>query len=388
MAVRKPRILFLFAHLHKGGMQRAVSNISRALPDYFDQYVGFFGTENPCFEYKAKMHNFNLPGSESIGLFGKLVNSLRRLSVLRSFVAINNIDIVISFGEVANVLNILSRHSSGKVISIRVAIKKSLSEEGIIGAVYRLLIGCLYNRADMIVPVSEGIASELKSVFKIFSEKITVIPNLYNINEIQESSKAVLPDEFLPLFNRPVLLNVGSFCKQKGQDLLLRAFKLVNKKIPESYLVLIGQGPLKDELVQLSQSLDVDSNVAWIDFEENPYRYMGKASVFVLASRYEGFPNVLVEAMICGCPVIAFDCATGPCEILKGGQYGLIVEPENINQLAEKIIEVLTDQTMANHLMKNGKERTNEYANEIVVKYWVRCIKKVINLKRQVELIA
>src|SRR5690242_16761199 len=94
-ASTKIRILFLFAHLHKGGMQRAVSNISLALPNAYEQHVGYFGTENPGFRYNAELHHFKIPGSLATGPFVKGINFMRRLSVLRTFVAENNIDVVL-----------------------------------------------------------------------------------------------------------------------------------------------------------------------------------------------------------------------------------------------------------------------------------------------------
>ena len=378
--MQKIRVLFLFSHLHKGGMQNAVSRISRSLPECWKQYVAYFGTDNPGFDFRAEHIFFNTRGGD-YNLFVKFSKAVKRMILLHKFVAKEQIDIVVSFGEAANILNLASRHSARKIISTRVAIRDALTDLGWAGTLYGLLAHSLYRYADMVVPVTERIANELRVAFQIPIEKIFVIPNLYNICEIRNLTEAPLPDEYSTFFKNPVILNVGSLCNQKGQDLLLHAFALVNRRIPESRLMLVGEGPWKDRLKKQSESLDVASRVLWVGFDQNPYRYMARSSVFVLASRYEGFPNVLVEAMICGCPVVSFDCPTGPREILQEDTWGMLVENGNINCLADRIIEMLLDRALAKRLMAAGKERSQSYGSQTVGGLWVQCLNSVLITK-------
>lgn len=369
---KKRRILFLFAHLHKGGMQRAVSNISLALPDDFEQYVGFFGTESPPFEYYAILHNFNVPGSLETGLLSKIVNLFLRLYKLRKFVREQHIDVIVSFGEAANLLNVLSFNSAYRVLSIRSSIG-GYGDVNLYNRIYRGLIRWVYPFSDAIVAVSEDLKKQIE---KITTGAIPVyqVPNLYHLNEIRSLSVVPLPAEMNYLTKSPFLLNVASLVNQKGQDLLIRAFAKISSSFPDLKLVLIGRGPEKDKYVAESERLGVGGRVVMIDFDSNPYRYMKMATVFVLPSLTEGFPNVLVEAMACGCPVVAFDCPTGPREILGASEYGELVEKMSVAKLAERINTLLSSSERLAHLKEQATIRAAHYDANRVVDRWVNIL--------------
>jgi glycosyltransferase involved in cell wall biosynthesis len=368
---KKRRILFLFAHLHKGGMQRAVSNISLALPDDFEQYVGFFGTENPDFKYKATLHDFGLSGAGQIGLLGKLINGWHRLRAIRSFVILNQIDVVVSFGESANVYNILSSHRAKKIISSRVDLKESLAGVNLYASSYRMLVKVLYPRADMLVAVSEELGQQMRRIV-LNQDKVTVIPNLYHIEEIGRRSKESLPMEMAFLEKKRFILNVGSLCYQKGQDDLLTIFSGVHRHCDDLLLVIMGRGEWKEQLFEQAISLGVSDRVVFVDFDANPYRYMARALVFVLTSRYEGFPNALVEAMICGAPVVAFDCPTGPSEILGDSKYGVLVVGRSIQQATQAICALIDDDSLNMKLRLSGVLRAKSYSPANVINKWVQ----------------
>ena len=159
----RPRLLFLLGHLDKGGMQRAVSNITQALGDNYQMHVAFFGSEEPEFRYNAEMHDLGLAGGRDPSVFAKLSNFVSRLRKLRGFVRSRRIDIVVSFGEKANVLNIASNHRAKKIISIRAPISHSLWDSGRLYArMYRASARFLYPRADAIVTVSQSLRDALQ----------------------------------------------------------------------------------------------------------------------------------------------------------------------------------------------------------------------------------
>lgn len=370
---RKRRILFLLAHLDKGGMQRAVSNVSLALSDDFEQYVGFFGTENPDFKYKATLHDFGLSGAGKIDFFGKLTNGWRRLRAIRAFVTQNKIDVVVSFGESANVYSIMSGHRAKTIISSRVALKESLAGANLYTLFYRVFVNFLYPRADMLVAVSEELGEQMRRIVSN-QDKVTVIPNLYHVEEICNRSKEPLPTEMAFLEKKRFILNVGSLCYQKGQDMLLTIFSEVHRHCDELLLVIMGHGAWKEKLQKQSVLLGVSDRVVFIDFDVNTYRYMDRASVFVLTSRYEGFPNVLVEAMICGAPVVAFDCPTGPREILGDGKYGFLVVDRSLCQAAQAISSLIDDDSLNMKMRLSGAQRAKSYSAENVINKWVQVL--------------
>lgn len=371
---KKTRVLFLFAHLHKGGMQRAVSNISQALPVGFEQFVGFFGTENPPFEYCATLYDFNVPGSLRLSTFARIKNFFLRLYKLRNFVRKHQIDVVVSLGETANLLNLLSFNSARRVLTVRSAIG-GYGDNGLYGRIYPWIIRFLYPFSDEIVAVSEDLKEQVE---KLTGGAISVcqIPNLYHLEKIISLSEESLPPEVSCLANSQFILNVGSLVGGKGQDLLIRAFASISHFFPALMLVFIGRGPDKNRYVSEAESLGVGGRVLFIEFDPNPYRYMRHATVFVLPSLTEGFPNVMVEAMACACPVVAFDCPTGPREILGVSEYGDLVQEMTAEALAKKLYKLLSSKDRLAYLKKQATTRATHYDANRVIEQWVNVLSR------------
>jgi glycosyltransferase involved in cell wall biosynthesis len=138
----------------------------------------------------------------------------------------------------------------------------------------------------------------------------------------------------------PVILAVGRLTKAKDYPTLFRAFSLVRQVRPAKLLIL-GEGEERSNLERLAIELGIQNDVSMPGFVDNPFAFMAKASVFVLSSAWEGFGNVLVEALACGCPVVATDCRSGPREILDNGRYGRLVPVGDHEALAKAILETL-----------------------------------------------
>ncbi len=165
----------------------------------------------------------------------------------------------------------------------------------------------------------------LARVLRIPKERIhvvynpTITPDLY--------AQSLIPVEH-PWFNAdqpPVVLAVGRLEFEKGYDILLEAFAKVRSEV-EARLVILGKGSLQEALRAHALRLGISEQVDMPGLDPNPYRYMRQARVFVLSSRYEGLPNVLIQALAaCGCPVVSTNCPSGPAEILDGGKYGKLV---------------------------------------------------------------
>lgn len=371
----KRRILFLFAHLHKGGMQRAVSNISQALPADYEQFVAYFGTEDPGYQYNAVQHCFELSGSLSGGPLSKIENIVRRLHRLRQFVQKHRIDVVVSMGESANIYSLASRHGAKTIITSRVALDESLHGNPFLMSVYGYLVRMLYPRADQIVAVSEDLAKSMRHITHNKCD-VKAIPNLYHTDKIRALSTVPLPYEYNFLNGKRFILNVGSLCHQKGQDDLLNIFSYILKYHSDVYLVILGRGDWAEKLKVQAEKLNILTNVIFIDFDLNPYRYMARAKVFVLTSRYEGFPNVLAEAMICGAPVVAFDCPTGPEEILgSDSQYGYLIKNRSMPNFAEAVCRLLAFEDDRARFVQKSILRGDDFSARSVVSRWDKVLK-------------
>jgi glycosyltransferase involved in cell wall biosynthesis len=135
-------------------------------------------------------------------------------------------------------------------------------------------------------------------------------------------------------------LTVGRLAPQKDHETLLRAFAIARKTRPLR-LVIFGEGGERAKLESLRGELNLKADVDLPGVIDNPYAAMSRSSLFVLSSRFEGLPTVLVEALACGCPTVSTTCPSGPAEILDEGRYGLLVPPENPAALAAGMLEGL-----------------------------------------------
>ena len=192
-----------------------------------------------------------------------------------------------------------------------------------------------YPKADAIVAVSEGVARDLAALLRVRRERITRIYNPVVTPGLTARAREPLDHAWFRDAEAPVVLAAGRLVPAKDYECLLRAFAAVRARRP-ARLMILGEGSERPRLERLAATLNIDADVQMPGFVENPYRYMSRAAVFVLTSRWEGFGNVLVEAMACGTAVVSTDCY-GPREILEDGRHGLLVPVGDPDALAGAI---------------------------------------------------
>jgi glycosyltransferase involved in cell wall biosynthesis len=193
-------------------------------------------------------------------------------------------------------------------------------------------------RADVLTCVSQDMVMQYRNVF-------SSPPHLcvYNIVDDERShARMNEPVEHPWLKNKtvPILVAAGRLAPWKGFTDLIEAVALVNARRPV-HLLILGDGPLRNDLLELVDSRGLRDVVQLLGYVENPLKYFAKSDVFVLSSLVEGLPNVLVEAMMCGCTPVATDCPTGPREVLLDGKYGYLVQMRNPEALANGIMQAL-----------------------------------------------
>lgn len=221
-----------------------------------------------------------------------------------------------------------------------------------------------YIRIDKIVALSQGVAQDLQSLSHTLKDKVVVINNIGVDQELRSKAFPIaLPER------RPIILACGRLVVQKGYPHLIQAFAQLILKIPAT-LIILGDGELKQEVLQLIKNYQLQDDVKLLGFQENPYAYMASADLFVLSSIYEGFGNVIVEAMACNVPVVSTDCPHGPNEIIQHGINGLLVPTKDPEALAKAMSDVLNDTELRNALRKNGIKRSEEFdASKIASQY-------------------
>lgn len=367
----KRRVLIVIPNLGKGGAERVASYILRDLPrEEFELGVVFFDNRHVhAIPSDVRVHCLDIPGAS--GIAGKVSRTIRRIFRMRAIVAAEKPDVVFSFMNTVNLAVILAtrllRHRPRVIVSERNT--PSLQLRGRFASITRLLIGILYRHADTVVAVSNGVADDLASSLRVPREKITTIYNPVDVDGIRKAAREEVTEH--PWFQGevPIVINVASLTEQKGQDDLIRAFAMVRKE-RDCRLAILGEGPREAMLKALAAELGVGNDVAFLGFQRNPYKFMARAKVFVLSSHWEGFPNVLLEALSCGLYVVSTDCLSGPSEIIMGNN-GDLVEPGNIKNL-KLVIDKVLEKNIGNSIFINTEENVKKWDKQEILNIYKR----------------
>ncbi len=201
-----------------------------------------------------------------------------------------------------------------------------------------LLARLFYPRLDATVAVSSGVADDLVRTAGLPREKVSVIYNPVVTRDLYEKAEEPVAHPWFQHAEPPVVLGVGRLTAAKDFETLIRAFALVRKE-RRARLLILGEGEQRARLQALVRELRLETDAALPGWVGNPYKYMKRAAVFVLSSKWEGFGNVIVESMALGTPVVSTDCPNGPAEILEGGKWGRLVQVGDHNGLAVAIIQ-------------------------------------------------
>ncbi|MFQ5470929.1 MAG: glycosyltransferase [Gammaproteobacteria bacterium] len=198
-----------------------------------------------------------------------------------------------------------------------------------------------YPWADQIVGVSRGVADDLIENIHIPSEQVSVIYNpVYTHEFLKQAERPISHPWLISDSSVPVILAAGRLVPQKDFTTLITAFAKVREKM-NCKLIIMGEGEDRAKLEKMVEAYHLQKDIDLPGFIATPLAYMGKASLFTLSSAWEGFGNVLIEALAIGLPVVSTDCPSGPKEILDDGRYGSLVNVGNADQLASAIIDAL-----------------------------------------------
>lgn len=308
--------------------------------------------------------------SRSKSVISGIRNNMGRIRNLRRHIRETRPDVVISFLGVTNVLALLA--TAGLRFPVVVSERNNPVERPIGGWAWRFLRRVTYRRAAALVVQTRGV---LECYPQSMRRKARVIPNPVERPPHHDADELVA----VPSPGRDhIITAMGKMTtQQKGFDLLLKAFAQVADKHPQWSLVLWGDGPLRTELQHLRDSLNLTDRVELPGRTRAPAEALGRADLFVLPSRYEGFPNVLCEAMACGIPVVAFDCPYGPSDIIRDQVDGILVPPEDVDGLAEAMDHLMSDGKVRARLGSRAPEVTDRFALNRVMGIWEELLDRV-----------
>ncbi|NPV57317.1 MAG: glycosyltransferase [Anaerolineae bacterium] len=271
-------------------------------------------------------------GSESGSLF-KLVRYLRKY---RPYALLSTLDLMSSIA-------ILARWLAGvkTLILVREANTPSqMPRAGWKKVVERLLLRWLFPRANILVAVSHGVADDMRYYASIDSRRITVIYNPALPDDLDVLKLEQVEHPWFAPGQPPIIMGMGSLVDRKNFPLLIRAFDQISSQC-DARLVIFGEGEQRSALQMSIYRLNLADRIILPGQALAPFAYMARASVFVLSSNLEGLPNVLIQALASGCPVVSTDCPSGPREILDDGRFGKLVPVGDADAMAKAILGVL-----------------------------------------------
>jgi glycosyltransferase involved in cell wall biosynthesis len=305
-------------------------------------------------------------GERSPAAFWKTLGVARYLRLERPDVLVSALDVV-----GAAVWARLAARSDAKVVMwVRTNLSQQIASTSrpAVATVRRLSLRISYPLADAVVSVSSGVAEDVIRLTGVPRDRVHVVYNPVVTSELLIRAAEPADHPWFQPEAPPVIVGAGRLVAQKDFETLLRAFARVRER-QHCRLVILGGADSREPTVQktlerLARELGIEEDVALLGFTANPYKYMARASVFVLSSIYEGFGNVVAEALALGTPVVATDCPSGPAEILGGGEFGRLVPIADETELAEAIVATLREPLPAMTLRRRGQHFSVDRATE------------------------
>jgi glycosyltransferase involved in cell wall biosynthesis len=300
-----------------------------------------------------------------------VIGSASCLFRYRAYLSTSAPDVVISQRTHGNVLSLIASASIDDPPPVMVTEHGHHVADNIKDRVSMGLSKLVYNRATGIICVSNSIADDIRSNVDVDEDKIHVIPNPFDIESIRDRSEEPVAHPWLN-DDSDVILSAGRLEPVKDFELLIDSFDRVHREHPSTKLIILGEGSTRENLEATIRSNGLTDVVDLPGYVDNPYKYMRNARLFVLSSRREALPSVLIEALAVGCPVVATDRG-GAREILDCGTYGTLVEATE-SELSESIVSELS-RTPDTSLLK---ERAEYYATANVIEMYTSLIRTVV----------
>jgi glycosyltransferase involved in cell wall biosynthesis len=340
MAKARWKVCFVLPSLAGGGAERAAVQILNALDDsIWDRSMYLFRRDGPYVDDVSPAVRLEA-GSDG--------SRLARWTALRRFVRQTRPDIVVSFLSYFSVLTAVKAAAVGaRVVFNQQTPMSAFLEDGDYPwrhhghrRAFQMVTRAGYAAADLIVTTSQGVADDLVAAFGVARDHVRVVHNPVDLEAVAAAADEPLDPVHARRWERPVIVAAGRLAEAKNYPLLIEAIAILRTHVP-ARLFILGRGDEEPALRALIAARGLNDVVVLCGFQKNPWKYIARADVFALTSRYEGFGNVLVEAMACGVPVVATSSA-GTRDIVTDGA-GLLVEAHAPAAVADALERILTD---------------------------------------------
>ena len=366
------RIAFLVPTLGPGGAERVASLLTSSWAEHGH------GVTLVSFEDPQQEPFYDLHGSVTVrqlglvnrsrGMVSRLVTNVRRLVRLRSLLRELRPDVLVAFTIDANVIALCA--TLGLAIPVVISERNQPNRPDLV-RFYKLARYLSYHWAAALVVQTEAVALWAR---RRFSVPVHVIPNPVVLVD-RPSGDQETTDPNPPSH---CLLAVGRLSKQKGFDLLVESFSALAPSYPNWHLVIHGEGSERAALERLISELSLAGRVVLPGVRKDLGGAFASASLFVLPSRFEGFPNALLEALACGRPVVATACPGGTVEILGNGTYGLLVPAEDVASLTAALDQMMANKELRNAYAQRARQAVSRYDVGVVSRRWLNLLESQI----------
>jgi glycosyltransferase involved in cell wall biosynthesis len=363
------RVALFLPSLHGGGLERSMVSLANAFAaDGFATDLVVGQATGSCRTSVSRPVNIvELKKRRLLSCLPALALYLRRSLP----------DVMLSTPNQANIIAILARTMAGVEtrLVVREASTLSLAARNARNRRGHLRPLCTrmgYRLADGIVAISEGVADDLSACAGIDRARMSVIHNGIDVREILRAAAEPLAHTWLQPGGPPVILGAGRLTRAKDFPTLIRAFARLRPR-HEVRLIILGEGEERPRLEALIRDLGLESDADLPGFARNPFPYMARARVFAFSSAWEGFGNVVLEALACGTPVVSTDCRSGPAEILARGTYGTLVPVGDAAALAEALACALEAPADPDGI-RQRQERALAFSHEKVVERYLHVL--------------
>lgn len=373
------KILFFTPSLGNGGAESHMARLANGLGDLGHEVIICSARGGGSYEswVSKRVRVINLTSkvkSSTLSLFCSWLPLARCLRVQQP-------DVVMSNLNNASAVLLLAWQRAGKPGKLVIGVQNNFTAEMQNSSWwYRYTLEPFtrkaFEKACHIIALSEGVRQNLLNVHLKGKKAEADITTIYNI--CMDQTTLSLQQENL-LLERPagnLLVAAGRLGPQKDYPTMFAAAKLLREKLDFTLWVL-GRGPQEEELKQWVKNNGLEDTVVFLGFQNNPFPFFAAADAFVLSSRWEGFGNVLVEAMSSGAPLISTDCDYGPSEIMEGGKYGMLSPVGDAAALARNMEKLLTDDDLRLRLSEEGCERARLFSQERITGLYEVCLLKI-----------
>ncbi len=369
------KILIFIYSLHSGGAERVTANLANAWAErgWVVTVVTLASAALDFYLLHPAVRRIALDlASDSGNVFQAAWANVRRLAALRRLLHAQQPDVVLGMMTTAAVLAVLANIGlSGKVVVSERIHPPRLP----VGPLWDRLRRRSYPLAAQVAVLTDESRRWLQT--HVPGCRVAVIPNAAPFP--LPITEPVLPPEQVAPWHRRLVLAVGRLAEQKGFDLLIEAFADIAAVCADWDLVILGEGQERPDLEARVAALGLDHRVKLPGRAGNVADWYRRADLYVMSSRFEGFPNTLAEAMAHGCPAVSFDCDTGPRDIIRDGVDGLLVRPvEDVRALAAALVQLINDEAMREQMAERAIEVRERFSMARIGAMWDQVFEEVV----------